>query len=79
MAGSMSEGSKPEYDIYVVGLGICTSRHITREVEEAIRKSSSVYYVAAAPSVDAYLRSLCERVIDLHSLYGENQDRLTTL
>lgn len=65
-------------DVYIVGLGISIVQHMTREVEDAIRRSRAVYYVAGGPAVHEFLESLCPRVVNLHVEYKEDGDRLKT-
>ena len=54
------------FDIYIVGLGISAVRHVTREVEAAIRQSREVFFVAPFFGIEEYLRSLCNQVTDLY-------------
>ncbi len=65
------------YDIYIVGLGIESVRHVTREAEAALRCSSHIYYVAAGFGFAEYFDSLGVPATDLHpAAYREGVPRV---
>jgi uncharacterized protein YabN with tetrapyrrole methylase and pyrophosphatase domain len=71
--------SSDAFDIYIVGLGIVAVRHVTREVEAALRRSNEILFLAKAFGIDDYLRRMCPRVTDLHSAaYSEGGGRLNS-
>jgi uncharacterized protein YabN with tetrapyrrole methylase and pyrophosphatase domain len=65
-------------DIYVVGLGIKAIQHITREAEDAMRRSTSILYVDAGFGVEEYLQTLCPNTRCLLDHYQEMGDRRRT-
>lgn len=65
------------FDIYIVGLGIVNVRQVTREVEEALRRSREILYVAEIFGLAEYLHQLCPHVTDLRKIaYREGEDRM---
>lgn len=76
----MSSPSAPRrvVDIFVVGLGVMSVRQVTREVEDAIRRSNTVLYVDAGFGVEDFLRTLCPRTRSLAGHYKEQGDRTQT-
>jgi uncharacterized protein YabN with tetrapyrrole methylase and pyrophosphatase domain len=66
-----------EPDIYIVGLGIKGIEHMTREMEQACRRSTEILAVPTHPAVLTHLESLCSKVTDLHKIsYREDEHRL---
>lgn len=69
--------NKEAYDIYIGGLGITPSHHMTREVETVIRRSKEVFFLSNSYGCKEYLETLCPKVTDLYSLsYKEGSERL---
>ncbi len=65
------------FDIYIVGLGIVNVRQITREVDEALRRSREILFVAQEFGLVEYLNQLCPNVTDLHNIaYCESDNRM---
>lgn len=64
-----------EADIYVVGLGIKTVQHVTREAEHAMRNSNKIFYVDSGFGVQEYLATLCPNVYSMLDRYEEGTDR----
>lgn len=62
-------------DIYVVGLGIKTVHHVTREAEHAMRSSNKIFYVDSGFGVEEYLTSLCPETYSMLDRYQEGSDR----
>ncbi|MET9444155.1 SAM-dependent methyltransferase [Streptomyces sp. NPDC006610] len=72
-----SRTDRREPDVYIVGLGIKGIEHITRETESACRRSQEILAVPTLPAGMTFLRSLCDRVTDLHPVsYKEDENRL---
>lgn len=72
----MSSTQEP-YDIYIVGLGIVNVHQITREVDEALRRSCEILYLAQEFGLVEYLQQLCPKVTNLHSVsYREGDNRM---
>jgi uncharacterized protein YabN with tetrapyrrole methylase and pyrophosphatase domain len=69
------EDQKP-FDIYIVGLGIMSIHHITREAEEAIKASKQVFFVDPGFGVREFLQTLCPKVTSLLDSYKEGEDRI---
>lgn len=66
-------------DIYIVGLGIVGTRQITKEVEEAMRKSERVFILYYQKVMHDYIANeLGTPVTDLHEEYEEGLDRSKT-
>ncbi len=67
------------YNIYVVGLGNVGTRQITKEVEEALRKSEHVFLLYYQKVMHDYIANeLGTPVTDLHQEYEEGLDRSKT-
>jgi uncharacterized protein YabN with tetrapyrrole methylase and pyrophosphatase domain len=66
------------FQIAVVGLGIVGVHQITREVEEVLRRSRSIFVVDSGYGIMDYLRSLCPAVFDIATLYEKGKNRLPT-
>jgi uncharacterized protein YabN with tetrapyrrole methylase and pyrophosphatase domain len=65
------------YDIYIVGLGTVNVHQITREVDEALRRSCEILYVAQEFGLVEYLYQLCPKITDLHRIsYREGDNRM---
>jgi uncharacterized protein YabN with tetrapyrrole methylase and pyrophosphatase domain len=72
----MAEPGRSEaFDIYVVGLGAVGVSQITREAEQAIGRSRTVYFVDNALGVAEHLSTLCANAVDLMSCYRRNERR----
>lgn len=65
-------------DIYLVGLGIMSLRHVTREAEDAIRVSHRILFVDATLGVREYLQSHCSHVESLLDEYQDGRPRIDT-
>ncbi len=65
-------------DVYVVGLGIRAIQQITREVEEAMRRSTAVFFVDDGFGVQEHIESLGTEAVPLLDLYGEGSERRGT-
>lgn len=52
-------------EIYIAGLGIASATQVTREVEEAMRRSREVLYLDTGAATRQYIESLCPRVTAL--------------
>lgn len=65
-------------DIYVVGLGITAVQHITREAEEALRRSTKVLFVDEGFGVEEFITSLGTDAEPLMGLYQEGGQRRPT-
>ena len=73
----MLEKSGRQPDVYVIGLGIKGIEHLTRETEEACRRSTEILTVATHPAVLTHLGTLCPKVTDLHPItYREDEHRM---
>src|ERR1017187_1529215 len=66
------------YEIAIVGLGIVGAHQITREVEEVLRRSRSVFVVDSGYGIVDYLKGLCPAVTDLATLYERGKNRMPT-
>lgn len=65
------------FDIYIIGLGIQSVRHITREAEAAISRSKEVLYISADFGIREFLEERCPKVTDLHTVsYHEANERM---
>jgi uncharacterized protein YabN with tetrapyrrole methylase and pyrophosphatase domain len=65
-------------DVFVVGLGIRAVQHLTREVEDAMRRSTAVFFVDDAFGVQEHVESLGTEAVPLLDLYGEGRERRRT-
>ena len=64
-------------DIHIVGLGIASVAQMTRQAEDAIRRSNEVFYLDTGVATREYLSQICPRVTSLYdSNYREKQRRL---
>jgi uncharacterized protein YabN with tetrapyrrole methylase and pyrophosphatase domain len=64
--------SRKDYDVYVLGLGILSSLHVTRETEQTLRLCKKVFFLhPEARWVQKYLESLCSDVVNLDGCYSE--------
>lgn len=70
-----AEGTTHPYEIYIVGLGILSVRHVTRETEAALRSCRAVFVVDAGFGVLDYLAGLGPHVIDMLPYYEERGSR----
>lgn len=65
-------------DIWIVGLGIASIDHVTRETERAIRRSNEVLFADTGLGTRPFLESLCPRVTDLfHDAYPSDGPRIS--
>ncbi len=72
----MAESGRSEaFDIYVVGLGAVGVSQITREAEQAIGRSRTVYFVDNALGVAEHLATLCPNAVNLMSSYRRHEPR----
>lgn len=77
MNHQVKENMARDVDIYIVGLGIVHVQHITREVDEVLRRSNEILYVEVGDEIDAYLQNTCPKVTNLHkAAYVEGVERL---
>ncbi len=77
MLTNKSELVKEAFDIYIVGTGIASVQHITREVDAALRRSQEVLYVDNGFGVREYLEQICPQITNLHPVaYREGGERL---
>jgi len=53
-------------DIRIAGLGLQTVGQVTREVEQAVRRSREVLFVDTGVATKSYLETLCPRVTSLY-------------
>ena len=65
-------------DIFVVGLGIRTVQQVTREGEDAMRRSSKVFFVDDGFGVEEYIGSLGTQPVQMMGLYEEGAERRQT-
>lgn len=72
----MNDQRSLPYDIAVVGLGISGIHHITREVEETIRRCTQTFVTDMAIGVVEYLRTLSPNVTDLSNRYELGDHRI---
>jgi uncharacterized protein YabN with tetrapyrrole methylase and pyrophosphatase domain len=72
MSGSRTQ--KP-VDIYVVGLGIMTVYHVTREAEAAMKASKHIFYVDNSFGIEEYLQTLGGAITSLMPEYQQGVDR----
>ena len=64
-------------DIHIVGLGIMSVEQMTRQAEEAIRRSNEVLYLDTGPQTRQHLEKICARTTPLfESAYVEDENRL---
>jgi uncharacterized protein YabN with tetrapyrrole methylase and pyrophosphatase domain len=78
MAQLRSDPRREPFDIYVLGLGIIGVRHLTREAEDCLRASRTVYFVDHGFGVPEYLAGLGPRPVSLLSEYEEGRNRIET-
>ncbi|GAA5196500.1 SAM-dependent methyltransferase [Rugosimonospora acidiphila] len=65
-------------DIYIVGLGIKTIQHITREAEQAMRCCTKVFFVDDGFGVEEFISSLGAEARPMMHLYQEGGERRRT-
>ena len=65
-------------DIFIVGLGITAVQHVTREAEEAMRRSRKVFFVDDGFGIEEYIASLGTEPVPLMYLYDEGRERRET-
>lgn len=64
-------------DIHIVGLGVLSVDHVTRETEDAIRNSNEVLYVDTGVATGEFLETLCPKVTAIFdSSYSDSEHRL---
>lgn len=80
MAGeaSLVDGPRASVDVYLIGLGMQTTRQLTHEAQEALDRSAQVFMLHSDPLVQRKLRARHPRLHDLGSLYVEGRSRLET-
>ena len=64
------------YDIYIVGIGILSSLHVTRETEQTLRLLKRIYFLHPERKwVRKYLETFSNTVVDLDHCYQEGAPR----
>jgi uncharacterized protein YabN with tetrapyrrole methylase and pyrophosphatase domain len=71
----MSASPPLPYDIAVVGLGITSVHHITREAEETLRRSRRTFVTDTTGGVVGFLTSICPEVVDLSRHFQAGRHR----
>jgi uncharacterized protein YabN with tetrapyrrole methylase and pyrophosphatase domain len=66
------------FDIAIVGTGIVGTHQLTREAEEAIRRSKRTFVIESGYGIPEYIGTLCPEVKSLGSLYEVGKSRLPT-
>ena len=65
----------PAFDVAILGLGVVTSRHLTREAEAVLRRCSKVFTLDNGFGARRTVEELGPEVVDLNALYAEGQER----
>jgi precorrin-2 methylase len=71
----MSASPPLPYDIAVVGLGITSVHHITREAEETLRRCRRTFLADTTGGVASYLTGICPEVVDLSRHFKPGRHR----
>ena len=78
MSGRGNERPVWPFDIAVVGIGIVGGHQLTREAQEAIRRSKCTFVIESGYGIREYIATLCPEVRGLGSLYERGKSRLPT-
>jgi uncharacterized protein YabN with tetrapyrrole methylase and pyrophosphatase domain len=66
------------FDIAIVGTGIVGGHQLTREAENAIRRSKRTFVIESGYGMREYIATLCPETRSLRSLYEPGKSRLAT-
>src|SRR5436309_2945760 len=72
----MTAAVAPGYDIAIVGLGVNGVHQITREVDDALRRSTHIFVTDLAAGVTDQLRTIGVPVTDLYTQYKQGSHRI---
>lgn len=61
-----------------VGTGISLGAHLTKEVELTLIKAEQVFVLVTDPVYEAWLATMCKKVVSLQSYYQEGKSRRIT-